>query len=215
MTDEHEHEREHGGAREPGHDAQHWDERYAASDRLWSGDPNPTVAQIVGPMAPGRALDLGAGEGRHAVWLARSGWRVTAVDFSAIGLGRGRSAPGGEAVDWIVADVREWRPPPATAYDLILVAFLHLADDVFGRLAEWLAPGGAVVVIGHALRNLTDGVGGPRDPRLLYTEAKLERAAAGLDVEELREVRRDTDAGTAIDLVLVARRSPMALEHRP
>lgn len=207
MTDEHEHEREHGGAREPGHDAQHWDERYAASDRLWSGDPNPTVAQIVGPMAPGRALDLGAGEGRHAVWLARSGWQVTAVDFSAIGLGRGRSAPGGEAVDWIVADVREWRPPPATAYDLILVAFLHLADDVFGRLAEWLAPGGAVVVIGHALRNLTDGVGGPQDPAILNTPEQLREKARGLQVLRCEEVERTAaDGATAIDVVLVARR---------
>lgn len=213
MTDEH--EREHGGARAPGHDAQHWDERYAASDRLWSGEPNATVGQIVGPLAPGRALDLGAGEGRHAVWLGRSGWQVTAVDFSEVGLDRGRTAPGGEAVEWIVADVRTWRPPAGTTYDLILVAFLHLADDVFGRLAEWLAPGGALVVIGHALRNLTDGVGGPRDPRLLYSEAKLRRAATGLDVEQLGEVVRATDAGTAIDIVLVARRPPMVIDARP
>ena len=201
-----EHERDHGGERGPGHDAAHWDQRYAETDRLWSGEPNATVAELVGPMRPGRALDLGAGEGRHAVWLAGRGWQVTAVDFSGVGLERGRRAPGGDAVEWIVDDVRTWQPPPGTTYDLVLVAHLHLADDVFGRIGEWIAPGGALVVVGHARRNLADGVGGPQDPRLLHTEDQLRRAAAGLKIEQLREVLRDTDAGTAIDLALVARR---------
>ena len=62
------------------------------------------------------------------------------------------------------------------------------------------------MVVGHALRNLADGIGGPRDPRLLYTEAKLQAAAAGLEIERLTEVLRPTDDGTAIDLLLVARR---------
>jgi hypothetical protein len=91
-------------------------------------------------------------------------------------------------------------------FDLVLVVYLHLFDDGFARAARWLAPGGALVVVGHALRNLADGVGGPRDPRLLHTEEQLRRAAAGLEIEQLREVLRPTDAGVAIDLLLVARR---------
>ncbi len=203
VTTEHDHD--HGAAREPGHDAVHWDERYAATDRLWSAEPNATVAEVVGPMPPGRALDVGAGEGRHAVWLAANGWQATAVDFSAVGIERGRRESAGAAVDWIVADVRTWTPPPGSTYDLVLVVYLHLADDVFDHVAEWLAPGGALVVLGHALRNLTDGVGGPRDRRLLHTEEQFRRAAAGLEIERLEEVLRPTDAGTAIDLLLVAR----------
>ncbi len=85
-----EHEQPHGGSVPPGHDAAHWDQRYAETDRLWAPEPNATVADIVAEWPPGSALDLGAGEGRHAVWLARRGWRVTAVDFSAVGLARGR-----------------------------------------------------------------------------------------------------------------------------
>lgn len=200
-----EHEQDHGGERPPGHDAGHWDERYGATDRLWSAEPNATVAQLVTPMTPGRALDVGAGEGRHAVWLAGLGWEVTAVDFSAVGVGRGRAAPGGNAVDWVVADVRKWSPPLGATYDLVLVVYLHVADDVFGRLRDWLAPDGALVVVGHALRNLTDGVGGPQDPRLLHTEEQLRAAASGLTVERLGEVLRPTPGGDAIDLVLVAR----------
>ena len=192
--------------RVPGNDVARWDERYAERDRLWSIEPNRTVAEVVGPMSPGRALDLGAGEGRHALWLAERGWQVTAVDFSAVGIDRARAQPGADRVEWVIADVRSWTPPRGATYDLVLVAYLHLADDVFRGATSWLDPGGALVVVGHALRNLRDGVGGPRDPHLLYTDELLRAAAAELHIERLEEVHRPTADGTAIDLLLVARR---------
>jgi hypothetical protein len=77
---------------------------------------------------------------------------------------------------------------------------------VFIRARTWLAPGGTLVVLGHALRNLTEGVGGPQDPRLLHTEEQLLAAANGLEVDEPREVLRPTADGDAIDLLLVARK---------
>jgi SAM-dependent methyltransferase len=207
-----EHERPHGGALPPGppgHDAVHWDARYAQSERLWSPSPNATIAEIAGPLHPGRAVDVGAGEGRHAVWLAALGWTVTAVDFSEVGIGRGRfeAESRGIPVDWVVADVREWAPPEGTTYDLVLVAYLHLEGDVLSRTRDWLAPDGRLVVLGHARRNLTDGVGGPQDPRLLHTEEQLRAAADGLHIERLGEVLRATPEGDAIDVALVARRT--------
>jgi SAM-dependent methyltransferase len=191
-----------------GADAQEWDRRYAGSDRVWSAAPNAWVAAAIGAWFTGRALDLGAGEGRHSVWLAALGWQVTAVDFSATGIGRGRAGAEevGVEVDWVVADVRTWAPPAGVTFDLVLVAYLHLSDDVLARARDWLAPGGALVVVGHALRNLTDGVGGPGDPRLLHTEAGYRAASEGLVVEQLGEVIRHLPEGDAIDLALVARR---------
>jgi len=185
-----------------------WDERYAASDRVWSDGPNAEVERIVSPWPPGRALDLGAGEGRHAIWLASLGWRVTAVDFSAVGLGKGEAEATrrGLAVDWAVADARSWQPSPGVLYDLVLVAYLHLPEDVLGRCRRWLAPGGALVVVGHALRNLTEGVGGPQDPALLHTLDQLRAASEDLQVERCEELVRHTEGGDAIDAVLVARR---------
>lgn len=185
-----------------------WDERYAAAERVWSAGPNREVERIVAGWVPGRALDLGAGEGRHALWLAEKGWQVTAVDFSAVGIDRGRreAESRGLAVDWVVDDVTTWHPPEGTAFDLALVAYLHIPEDVFSRLGRWLAPGGALVVVGHALRNLTEGVGGPQDPALLHTTEQLRAAARDLDIERCEEVVRSTDAGDAIDVVLVARR---------
>jgi SAM-dependent methyltransferase len=187
-----------------------WDERYAASDRVWSAAPNAEVERILDDWPPGRALDLGAGEGRHAVWLAARHWRVTAVDFSAVGLAKGEAEATrqGVAVDWVVADARSWHPPQGMAYDLILAAYLHLSADVLSRTTTWLAPGGALVVVGHSLRNLTEGVGGPSDPSLLHTPEQLRAAAEGLETERCEEIVRSTDAGDAIDAVLVARRPP-------
>jgi SAM-dependent methyltransferase len=185
-----------------------WDERYAASERVWSTGPNREVERVVGGWPPGTALDLGAGEGRHALWLAERGWRVTAVDFSSVGIERGRvlARERGLDVDWVVADATTWTPEEGRAHDLVLVAYLHLPEDVLSRAARWLAPGGALVVVGHALRNLTEGVGGPQDPAILHTTEQLRAAATGLDVERCEEVVRATDTGDAIDVVLVARR---------
>jgi SAM-dependent methyltransferase len=189
---------------------QMWDERYAAAERVWSAGPNREVEAIVGAWPSGRALDLGAGEGRHALWLASLGWDVTAVDFSAVGIDRGRDqeAATGRPVEWVVSDVTSWQPPEHAAYDLVLVAYLHLPEDVLTRAGGWLAPGGALVVVGHALRNLTDGVGGPQDPSILHTTDQLRAAAAGLEIERCEETLRPTEEGDAVDAVLVARRAP-------
>jgi len=191
-----------------GHGAQEWDSRYAASDRVWSAAPNAWVAATLRGWFTGRALDLGTGEGRHAVWLASLGWQVTAVDFSAVGIERGRRGAQelGVGVDWVVADLGTWEPPPGVTFDLVLLAYLHLEGDVLARARNWVAPGGALVVIGHALRNLTQGVGGPQDARLLHTEAEYRAASEGLLVEHLGEVVRHLPEGDAIDLALVARR---------
>lgn len=191
--------------------AESWDERYAGTHHLWSTGPNEELARVLGPLPPGRAVDLGAGEGRHALWLAGRGWEVTAVDFSRVGVEKGRThaAEAGVEVAWVVADVRTWDPEPGQAYDLVLVAYLHLEADVLSRAAGWLAPGGRLVVLGHALRNLTDGVGGPRDPSILHTAESLRDKAvrAGLEVERCEEVVRSTPEGDSVDVVLSARRA--------
>jgi SAM-dependent methyltransferase len=184
-------------------DAAHWDERYARHG--WLSEPSSTVVGAVGDLPPGHAVDLAAGPGRHARWLVERGWQVTAVDFSAVGIGQGRAADPAGAVEWVVADATDWSP--AAPVDLVLAAYVQLGVDGLQRAAGWLAPGGRLVVVGHALRNLVDGVHGPRDPAHLQTEELLRAGAEGLLVERLEEVLRPDEGGTVVELLLVARRS--------
>ena len=99
-----------------------WDARYAATQRVWSAAPNQFVAAELSELPPGRALDLAAGEGRNAIWLAERGWQVTAIDFSAVAIERGRSS--GVDVDWVVGDVATHLLP--SAVDLVLISYLQL-----------------------------------------------------------------------------------------
>ncbi len=188
--------------------AEDWDARYAERQQ-WSGEPNPLVAELVGGLPPGDALDLAAGEGRHALWLARLGWRATAVDFSATGLARGRAQEGAERVTWVTADVTGWTAAPASQ-DLVLVAYLHLPEEemtpLLVRAVDWLRPGGRFLLLGHDADNLTHGVGGPQDPALLHSADRLAPVAALLDVDRLGQVPRETPAGTALDTLLWGRR---------
>ena len=130
-----------GGPGEDWHDAAHWDARYLASEREVVVDPDPSVVALVSgmPGAPGRTLDLGCGEGRHAIWLAGRGWQVTAVDFSAVAIRRARSAEPEASVNWTVADVPTWLEAEAasesrpTAYDLVVLAYLRLESYDLAR----------------------------------------------------------------------------------
>ena len=185
-----------------------WDERYAERQQ-WSSEPNALIAEFLTGLPPGEAVDLAAGEGRHALWLAGLGWRVTAVDFSAVGLARGAAQPGGERVSWVTADVTTWTAPPASQ-DLVVVAYLHLSQDdtvaVLTRAVGWLRPGGRLLVLGHDLANIDHGVGGPQEPTILHSVDRLAPVAELLTVDRLEQVRRETPAGTALDTLLWGRR---------
>ena len=188
--------------------AEDWDERYTERQQ-WSSEPNALVAELLSGLPPGDAVDLAAGEGRHALWLAARGWRVTAVDFSAVGLDRGRSRQGAERVTWVAADVTSWTASPASL-DLVLVAYLHLTEGdllaVLTGAVGWLRPGGRLLVLGHDLANLSAGVGGPQEPAVLHSVERLAPVAGLLAVDRLEQVLRETPAGVALDTVLWGRR---------
>ncbi len=178
-------------------DAAEWDERYAETHRHWSVTPNMFVADRLRHITPGRGLDLGAGEGRNAVWLASLGWEMTAVDFSRVAIERG--AADSDAVEFVVADVREWEPEGS--FDLILIAYIHLQapdfEKVVRRAREWLTPGGELFLIGHDVSNVDHGHGGPQDPGILWDVDETRDWLEGMTIVEAQVVRRpvDTDEG--------------------
>jgi SAM-dependent methyltransferase len=197
-------------------DSQQWDERYSGTEFEWTTRPNQFVAAELADLPPGRALDLAAGEGRNTVWLAERGWRVTAVDFSRVGLDKGRKLSAARGVDeaqvdWIVADLRDYEPE-RDFYDLALIAYLQVSPEVraavLARSAAALAPGGTAFVVGHDLTNLTDGVGGPQDPNVLYTPEAVRAELPGLRILRAERVRRtvtrEDGPATAIDSLVRA-----------
>ena len=175
-------------------DRHEWDERYAKSEQTFTPEPNRQVVAEVGGLAPGVALDLAAGEGRHAVWLASLGWRVIAVDFAAVGLRRAqaRARAEGRTVAFAHADVYRLRWPPAR-FDLVLAAFFHPRPPeraaLYRAAAGALRLGGSLVQVSYDKANLQEGAGGPKDPELLLDPPVL---AAQLTDLGLCVVRADT-----------------------
>jgi SAM-dependent methyltransferase len=186
-------------------DARAWDERYAAADLVWSAAPNRFVERELAQLRPGRALDLAAGEGRNALWLARRGWRVVAVDFSRAGLDKARALarrePQPPDVEWVVADVLSYDPGP-DPFDLTVLGYLQLPAGerrtAVRRAFAALRPGGTFFLVAHDSSNLTEGTGGPQDPAVLFT---AEEVLADLDGERFEVVRaqRVTRAVPAAD----------------
>ena len=135
-------------------DAQQWNDRYGTAEYIWKADPNVFLVEQTADLSPGRAVDLACGEGRNAVWLAEQGWTVTGVDFSDVGLDKGRrlAAERGVGVDWVCADATTWEPPDA-GYDLVAVFYLQLPADQRGQAmavaGRALAPGGTLLVVAH------------------------------------------------------------------
>jgi SAM-dependent methyltransferase len=194
-----------------------WDHRWLYEKRDFPTEPNVVLVREASALPPGRALDLGCGIGRNAVWLAGLGWEVTAVDFSRVALERARLLAGelGVNVAWIEDDLRRYEPP-AGAFDLVLLLCIHLPRDerrgVLRRAATALAPGGTLLVVGHDLRNLTEGYRGPSNPEVLLTPGAVVEDLAGLLVERAgREARtietREGATAKRIDTVVRARRA--------
>ena len=192
-----------------------WDERYASKEQVWSGRPNFALVTEVSGLRPGRALDVGCGEGADAVWLARQGWEVTALDVSTVALRRAALHAQESAVDvqWVHAGLVE--APPAAGFDLVSAQYPALlrtpGADAERSLLAAVAPGGTLLVVHHADVDVKHGEDHGFDPADYVSPLDV---AALLDDDwqvEIDERRpREAPAGTGSqhthDLVLRARR---------
>lgn len=200
--------------------ADFWNDRYSGVELVWSAEPNAWFADIAADLPAGTALDLGAGEARNALWLAKRGWQATAVDFSDVAMSRAAELAaqqlGADAgrLRTVVADLTTYVAP--MTYDLVLLAYIHLGADerwrVLHAAADAVAPGGLLVVIAHDSSNLTDGVGGPQDPGVLYSPDDVLECLDGEGFEVVRAERArravtvDGRDREAIDAIVVLRR---------
>ncbi len=132
-----------------------WDRRYSDSEKLWSGRPNGALVVEVAGLTPGRVLDVGCGEGADAVWLAKGGWEVTALEVSGVALERAvrHAAEAGVSIHWVHAGLAE-AGLPAGSFDLVSAqypALLRTPDAAAERaLLTAVAPGGVLLFVHHA-----------------------------------------------------------------
>jgi SAM-dependent methyltransferase len=195
-------------------DSAQWDDRYSTSELIWTGQANQFVEANLTEVEPGTAIDLGAGEGRNAVWLATRGWTVTAADFSQVGLDKADrlAAEHGVEITTVCADATTWEPDAPV--DLVVLSYLQLPSAqqrvVLEHAATWLTPGGTLLVIAHDRSNVEHGYGGPPSPDVCYTVDETVAALAALEVTTAEVAQRNVDTAdgvkTALDTLVIARR---------
>jgi SAM-dependent methyltransferase len=198
-----------------------WDERYRSAPQVWSGDPNPQLVAEVAARPPGRALDVGCGEGADAIWLARRGWMVVAADISGVALERG--ARHARDTDPVTSARIEWRqvdllanPPGPGSFDLVSAQFMQLPPEprtrLFTALAASVRAGGTLLVVGHHPSDLATGVARPPMPEVFYAPEEIVALlddSWAVEVSDARPRPASTPDGTEVtvhDTVLMATR---------
>jgi 2-polyprenyl-3-methyl-5-hydroxy-6-metoxy-1,4-benzoquinol methylase len=193
-----------------------WDERYAGPEKVWSGKPNPQLVAEVAGLTPGTALDVGCGEGGDVIWLARQGWTVTGADFSANGLARAarhaEQAGLADRISWWQIDARTFVAGDRS-YDLVTSHFLHPPDggmvEVTRRLAGAVAPGGYLLVVGHAPSEVFTHLTASRRRAMFVAEELLPGLPDGFEAlvveQRPRTMTRDGVTVAVHDSTLLAR----------
>lgn len=199
-----------------------WDERYSGSDKVWSGNPNQRLVEQVADLSPGTVLDVGAGEGGDAVWLARQGWTVTALDVSEVALAKtaahAAEAGVGDRVRTLHLDLVAAEEQLPDGFDLVSAQFLHPPLDKFTeihqRLAAAVRPGGHLLVVGHHPMDVETGVrSGHGHSELLFTPDKVLAALPPGEWQVLvcetptRESHHAEGPSTVTDTVVLAQRA--------
>jgi SAM-dependent methyltransferase len=178
-----------------------WNERYSTEKLVYGDAPNDFLLQMADRLpTAGRAIDLGAGEGRNALFLAARGLDVLAVDQSEVGLAKAqRRAEGlGLNLRTQTADLRDF-DVDAGSVDVVTSLFVHLPRDlretVHRRITRWLRPGGAFLLEAYAPDQIGRGTGGPDDPALLAPLETIQRELQSLEFEHAAAVVRDVSEG--------------------
>lgn len=198
---------------------QHWEDRYAERDRIWSGRVNRWLAEIAESLSPGRALDLGCGEGGDTLWLAERGWQVVSVDISETALRRAEeeAAKRGFSDNVRLVQTNLSESFPEGTFDFISAQFLqslvHLdRERIFAAAARAVAPGGLLVVVDHGAappwaKHIHDHVF-PGVDEVFATidlgDGEWERVR--VETVERDAVGPDGEAGVLIDNLIVLRR---------
>lgn len=198
----------------------HYQKQHDQEQGTGHGAPSPHLASELTGLPVGTALDAGCGTGADAVWLARQGWDVTAVDISPTAVARAESLAAEQAPDvaarisWVVADLTSWQPPKH--YDLVVSQYVHPDvpfTEFVTRLAGAVAPGGTLFVAGHDHADSHSAAHAPGDASIGpdTVVSSLDRTLWDVEVAEtrMRQAGHGSTGATMHDLVVRARRTPL------
>lgn len=177
-----------------------WNERFAADGYAYGEEPNEFLAESMHVIPRGRVLCLAEGQGRNAVYLARQGYEVTAVDWSEAGLAKANQLAIKHGVNLTteLADLNAYKITPAS-WSGIIAIFAHLEPSlrqrIHGACVNGLVPGGVMILEAYSPEQLSYGTGGPKDPEMLMTRAGLIQEFAGLNILHAAELVRHVSEG--------------------
>ena len=180
-----------------------WDQKYSATEYVYTKDVNRFVKESCSDLAPGKMIDLAGGEGRNTVFFAEKGWQAENVDLSSVGLEKCVALAKERGVsDRVVttnASALDFVSKLAPV-DLGVCAYLQIPsqdlDVAIGRLVDNIKPGGVFFGVWHALENLEEGFGGPQNPELLPTTESMTTLLSKLPLEISFVTNRDGQVQT-------------------
>ena len=185
--------------------AQRWDSRYSGA-AMWSGKPNHALEQAVEGLTPANALEVGAGEGADALWLAEQGWQVTATDISLSALTRGEEERQRRVtkdhrprmIRWVTCDaVKDALPTPPEKYELVVNFFGHgpreMRQGLWTAMSKVVAPGGRLVIVGHSASDVAAGVRRPPADMMFDASELTEFFATTADSITVESWEREQD----------------------
>ncbi len=168
-----------------------WNDRFASDEYIYGEQPNVFFAEILNRLKPGKLLLPGEGEGRNAVWAARQGWDVTAIDYSEAGREKALKLASRYKVklsDYIIVDLEDYRPE-AESFDTIALVYIHLPpalrNKVHHRFVQALKPGGTIIIEAFHTNQLQYDSGGPKNEDMLYTMEMLRTDFKSLQMNQL------------------------------
>jgi 2-polyprenyl-3-methyl-5-hydroxy-6-metoxy-1,4-benzoquinol methylase len=178
-----------------------WDQRYASKTLAYGEAPNEFLAHMADRLPnKGSALDIGAGEGRNALFLASRGLNVLAVDQSEVGMQKAQrlAQERGLTLRAQAVDLHDF-DAEHNLFDVISSIFVHLPATlrtaVHKRVGAWLKPGGVFLLEAYAPEQISRGTGGPKDPSLLASLEVILGELDGLEIEHRAALVRNVSEG--------------------
>ena len=178
-----------------------WDEKYDSEDYIYGKQANTFLQENADAMPMGEILCLAEGEGRNAVFLAKKGYQVTAVDASMVGLNKARKlAEENEcSIEFVHADLGDYDPGVDKWHGIVSI-FCHVPLEIRKQLHKNIVPAlkenGVLLLEAYTPAQLAHGTGGPPSEDLMMSAALLQEELPGMVFSHLQQLEREVVEGT-------------------